>query len=362
MTNPVMYERLDHAIGVMLDEPEAALPALDAEARELVALAAELRSLPRPDFRAALDAELRTELGLPTTKPQLVRKPAAIAPEVAMPTLFGGGPATYPVRPKNFFFSVAAHAAAAVLIIASTVFVAKQVTATKQSVTALVSPELSDYQLPIGPSSKTSGGGGGGGDRDKFAASGGRLPKQSLQQLAPPAVVIRNQNPALAVEPTVVVPPNVRIPQPNVAALGDPLAAVGGPPSNGTGSGGGIGTGSGDGVGSGFGPGVGKGSGGGFGGGVFKVGGGVSAPRAIYAPDPEYSEEARRAKYQGTVTLWVVIGPDGRPRDMKVVRPLGMGLDDKAIEAVKKWKFEPSLLDGKPVAVQVNIEVNFRLY
>ncbi|MGA8150221.1 MAG: TonB family protein [Terriglobales bacterium] len=97
-------------------------------------------------------------------------------------------------------------------------------------------------------------------------------------------------------------------------------------------------------------------------GGAFRVGGGVSPPKAVFAPDPEYSEEARKAKYQGTCVLWLVVGPDGKPRDIKVARTLGLGLDEKAIEAVKQWKFEPAMKDGKPVAVQINIEVSFRLY
>src|SRR5262245_30591705 len=87
------------------------------------------------------------------------------------------------------------------------------------------------------------------------------------------------------------------------------------------------------GVGSGHGPGGGPGWGGGIGGGTCHVGGGVTAPRGIYAPDPEYSEEARKAKFQGTLVLWMVVGPDGRPRDIRVARSLGMGLDEKAIEA-----------------------------
>ena len=82
----------------------------------------------------------------------------------------------------------------------------------------------------------------------------------------------------------------------------------------------------------------------------------------MFTPDPEYSEEARKAKYQGTCVLWLVVGPDGRPRDIKVARTLGLGLDEKAIEAVKQWKFEPAMKDGKPVAVQINVEVSFRLY
>jgi len=101
---------------------------------------------------------------------------------------------------------------------------------------------------------------------------------------------------------------------------------------------------------------------GGIGGGVFRVGGGVSPPRALDTPDPEYSEEARKAKYQGTCVLWLIVGPDGRPRDIKIARSLGLGLDEKAIEAVRNWKFEPAMKDGKPVAVQINVEVSFRLY
>jgi TonB family protein len=95
--------------------------------------------------------------------------------------------------------------------------------------------------------------------------------------------------------------------------------------------------------------------------GVFRVGGGVSAPQVSYSPDPEYSDEARRAQYQGTCVLSLIVGPDGLPRDIKVARSLGMGLDEKAIEAVKQWKFQPALKDGKPVAVEISIEVPFRL-
>ena len=209
---------------------------------------------------------------------------------------------------------------------------------------------------------KTSGGGGGGGDRDKLQAPKGKLPKTAMEQITPPAMVIRNDNPKLPVEPTVVIPPQIKLAS-NMPNLGNPMSAVpSGPPSNGTGGGGGIGSGYGGGVGSGSGPGVGPGHGGGIGGGVFRVGGGVSAPSALDTPDPEYSEEARKAKYQGTCVLWLIVGPDGKPRDIKVARALGMGLDQKAIEAVRNWKFEPAMKDGKPVAVQINVEVNFRLY
>jgi protein TonB len=214
---------------------------------------------------------------------------------------------------------------------------------------------------PLKPSRTQVGGGGGGGDRDVLQATKGKLPKFSMQQITPPVVVIRNEHPKLAVEPTVVIPPQVHLAMNNMPNLGDPMshAAL---PSNGTGSGGGIGSGSGGGVGSGTGPGFGPGEGGGTGGGIFHVGGGVSAPRAIYQPEPEFSEEARKAKYQGVCTLGLIVGTDGRPTNIRVLGSLGMGLDEKAIEAVKNWRFEPAMKDGHPVRVEIAVEVDFHLY
>ncbi len=93
-----------------------------------------------------------------------------------------------------------------------------------------------------------------------------------------------------------------------------------------------------------------------------KVGGGVSAPKVIKAPDPEYSKEARKAKYEATSVLWVIVQADGTPGEIRVKTPAGKGLDEKAIEAVRKWRFKPAMKDGKPIAVQINIEINFRLH
>ena len=269
----------------------------------------------------------------------------------------------YNYKGRGAFGSTVIHVLGLALIIVGTILgrrMVTQITKPKETV-ELIAP-ASD--MPVLKPSKTQvGGGGGGGDRDKLQASQGRLPKQSMEQITPPMVVVRNEKPKLAVDPTVVIPPQVHLTQPNLPNLGDPLSHLpSGPPSNGTGSGGGIGSGNGGGVGSGEGPGFGPGRGGGTGGGVFRVGGGVSAPKKIYDPDPEYSEEARKAKYQGVCVLYVVIGPDGKPRDIRVARTLGLGLDEKAIEAVKTWRFEPAMKDGKPVAVAVNIEVNFHLY
>jgi len=95
---------------------------------------------------------------------------------------------------------------------------------------------------------------------------------------------------------------------------------------------------------------------------VYKPGHGVTPPRVTYRVDPEYSKEARKAKYQGTCVLELIVDADGKPRDLKMVRSLGKGLDEKAMEAVEKWKFDPATKDGQPVAVLINVEVMFRLY
>lgn len=204
-----------------------------------------------------------------------------------------------------------------------------------------------------------SGGGGGGGNNSPIPPSRGRLPRFSKDQLVPPSVETPNPDAALQVEPTILVE-NMQQPAFDASLLGDPLASIS-MPSSGPGSGGGIGTGRGGGVGSGSGRGLGPGSGGGTGGGVYRVGGNVSAPGLIYKEEPEYSEEARKAKYQGTVTLSIEVWPDGKAHNIYVVRGLGLGLDEKAMEAVRKWKFRPGRKDGKPVKVSANVEVNFRL-
>lgn len=258
--------------------------------------------------------------------------------------------------------STATHIILLAVIIGFTLWIRDRVKAAppQQMVTTLIAPD--DTPL-LKPSKEVAGGGGGGGDRDKYQAPKGKLPKLAMEQITPPAVVVRNEHPKLAVTPTVVVAPQIKMAMSNLPNLGVPMAAIpSGPPSNGTGSGGGIGSGSNGGVGVGAGPGVGEGHGGNMGGGVYHVGSGVSAPRPIYQPDPEYSEEARKAKYQGTSVLSLIVGPDGRPRDIKISRSLGLGLDEKAIEAVKQWKFDPATKDGKPVAVEISVEIDFHLY
>jgi TonB family protein len=260
---------------------------------------------------------------------------------------------------KSFMMSTGFQIAVVALLF--TVFSTKVVQDQVKQVATLVMPaDIDPYMPKMAPKKQTMGGGGGGGDRSPLPASKGRLPKPALRQFTPPMAVVNNPNPKLTMEPTIIAPPDVALPQVNMSQYGDPLARIG-PPSNGPGSGGGIGSGSGGGVGSGKGGGFGPGEGGGVGGGVFRVGGGVTAPALLFKKEPEYSEEARKAKYQGTVLLYIEVDPSGRATNIKVQRSLGLGLDEKAIEAVKQWKFKPGYKDGKPVTVAATIEVNFRL-
>ncbi len=203
-------------------------------------------------------------------------------------------------------------------------------------------------------------GGGGGGDRSPLPASKGKLPKPQPRQFVPPTAVINNTAPKLAMDASILAPPDANLPNINMPNYGDPLGKLG-PASNGTGSGGGIGSGKGGGVGSGNGGGVGPGSGGGIGDGVYKAGNGVTKPELLKKVEPEYSEEARKAKFQGVVVLYIVVDPSGNAINPRVMKSLGLGLDEKAMEAVKQWKFKPGFKDGKAVPVAATVEVNFRL-
>ena len=263
-----------------------------------------------------------------------------------------------PYSGRSKVISVAVHAG--IIFLALFVGTNKAVQTAVKDTVQLVAPDIEPWLPKMQVKEKTMGGGGGGGDRSPLPASRGKLPRPDLKQFTPPMAVVNNPNPRLIMEPTIIAPPDSNLPKVNLPNYGDPFAAAG-PPSNGPGSGGGIGSGSGGGVGSGRGGGFGPGEGGGFGGGAFRIGGGVSAPVPIFKVEPEYSEEARKAKFQGTVLLAIVVDESGQTGNVRVVRALGMGLDEKAMEAVRKWRFKPGYKDGKPVSVLANVEVNFRL-
>ncbi|HTS68044.1 MAG TPA: energy transducer TonB [Terriglobia bacterium] len=204
-------------------------------------------------------------------------------------------------------------------------------------------------------------GGGGGGAREPLPASRGALPPFARTQFTPPEVVIPKVA-ALTMPATLVGPPELTLPAMKLdMPWGDPQGLTG-PLSQGPGVRGGIGDGTGTGVGPGGGGGAGPGAGGGCCGNVFTVGSGISEPIAIYSPEPAYSDEARKAKFQGIVLLWIVVDAQGNVRNVQVAKALGMGLDEEAVKTVSSWRFKPALRQGVPVPVQVQVEVSFRLF
>jgi TonB family protein len=229
--------------------------------------------------------------------------------------------------------------------------------------------------VPLPPAHDKPGGGGGGGMRALTPASRGVLPRASDKQFVPPTPVVVNMAPELVMEPTIIAPVLANLPRDitGLLPMGDPNGVVG-PPSAGPGTGGGIGDGNGHGVGPGSGPGFGPGNGGGYGGGANQPGGGperpypvggvggLSAPTCPVRPEPTYSDDARKARVQGTVVLDSIIQKDGTINVNGVSRSLGYGLDDAAREALRSWKCNPGRLNGQPVAVQIQIVINFHLY
>lgn len=209
------------------------------------------------------------------------------------------------------------------------------------------------------PIAKIDGGGGGGGAHQIVEPIKGRAPVVvSKVQFLPPQIA-RLDRPKLGVEPTeqVKIPDNSSMV--NFGVANSPQIALA---SQGKGSGSGFGQGLGGGIGAGHGVGVGQGSGGGYGGGLMTVGGGVSAPVVMHSVEPEFTEAARQANYQGNVSIQLVVDSQGNPQAIRVSRHAGMGLDEKAIEAVRQYKFRPAMYQGHPVAVQIVIDVDFHLH
>ncbi|OYT69843.1 MAG: hypothetical protein CFK52_12855 [Chloracidobacterium sp. CP2_5A] len=226
---------------------------------------------------------------------------------------------------------------------------------------------------------KTPGkGGGGGGKTDPEPPMKGRLPEPTLdptQQIVDPTTKPRIEEPSLPVAPKIIADPRT-VPLPDLKVpIGDPNSSNTTKPSDGAGKqNAGIGSG-GDGrsVGSGTGPGGGPGSGGGVGGGVAGGPAGrgsgdgdgtgliTQRPKLVYSVKPKYTEEGRVNKIQGTVVLSATVGPDGSLSNIRVIKSLGYGLDEKAIEAARQCRFQPAMADGRPVAATVKFSMEFRL-
>lgn len=203
---------------------------------------------------------------------------------------------------------------------------------------------------PVAPKAEAIGGGGG--HHDLAPITKGKPPQIAPQQIVPPKAPPA-EAPKIAMAPTVVVQKDLNLAKNDLPNLGMPSSDLKGVS---------LGSGAGTGLGAGIGSGIGPGSGGNTGGGVMHIGGGVSKPVVLYSVEPEFSEEARKAKFSGNVEVYLWVDTNGRPSHIRVVKPVGMGLDEKAVEAVRQYKFKPAMKDGKPVTVDLYIDVNFQIF
>jgi protein TonB len=218
----------------------------------------------------------------------------------------------------------------------------RDVTAVRDNVTALLNPPR------VAP--KTDQIGGGGGQEGPTPATKGSLPKLAEEQIVPPKAPPLLE-PRIKIDPAIEVQDEVKMAS-NLPQFGVPNSPIVGMS---------MGNNSGSGIGSGDGPGLGPGSGGNVGGGLHRVGGGVRAPQVLFQPEPEFSEEARRAKFSGNVEVYLWVDEHGNPSHVRVVRGIGMGLDEKAAEAVRQYRFKPATENGKPVMVEMYIDVVFQI-
>ena len=297
-------------------------------------LAGLLRERVEVDAPRGLEQRLLARLAQQETQTTPVVRPLAFAESVKTPR-----------RAWSTGGAVVAH----VVVLAVVLALASEKTAPyKRVMTPVETVELTPPPR-LAPKPKLAGGGGG--QPDHAPVTAGHLPKFSTEQLLPPKAP-PTIDPKLVVEPTVVAQ-DLKMTDNKMPDLGSPSSTLKGF-SMGNGTGGGIGSGNGNGVG--------PGSGGNAGDGVMEVGNGVSPPKVLYQVDPEFSEEARKAKFSGDVYVSVIVDEQGRPTHVHVSRGVGMGLDEKAVEAVRQYKFKPAMLKGKPVKVAVDVNVVFNIY
>lgn len=291
--------------------------------------------------------------GLPVVFPP----DSQVPPELSWRPMFASDPLAFKRDKTSSAISLCVHVVIATLVLSLAVKAHNIITLSPT--TAVTPVDLTSYIPPIVlPVDKPKGGGGGGGAHEVIEASKGHVPEVAKYQFAPPQAskIVR---PGLEMEPSeqVTIPDNSRLPNVGVSQS-QQVRLV----SQGSGTGSGFGQGLGGGIGMGHGSGVGSGSGGGYGGGIMTVGGGVAAPHLVHSVEPEFTQAAREANFQGNVLIQLIVDSQGNPQDIRVTRRLGMGLDEKAIEAVRQYRFKPAMYQGHPVSVQIVIEVAFHLH
>jgi len=219
-------------------------------------------------------------------------------------------------------------------------------------------------------------GGGGGGGGLKMRTPPPKAERKGPQKISSP-IPARRIPPPVEPKPKPIEPPPAPLEAKVLPPVMAPVAPVAAdprhqegvlkempketPPSQGSGSGGGTGTGQGTGIGEGSGSGIGPGEGGGIGGGPYRPGSGVEPPRLLREVRADYTDEARRANVEGEVLLEIVVRRDGTVGDVRVLRRLGSGLEQRAVQAVRQWRFAPARLRGAAVDVIVEVAVDFRL-
>jgi protein TonB len=238
------------------------------------------------------------------------------------------------------------HAAALALIFMQMRALHERVAAprTTESEAFLTAPPI---PLPTGATRS----GGGGGHTGTAPAAQGNLPKFAAKPLMAPQIQ-KIADAKLPVDPSIAVQ-DLHMAKTDLPQFGLP---------NGANVGVSLGTGRGGGIGSGDGNGMGPGSGGNLGDGIRHVGGSVRPPEILVEPVPEFSEEARKAKVAGNVLVYLVVDEQGRPTHIRVLHGIGMGLDEKALEAVRQYRFKPATEDGKPVRVELQVDVRFDIF
>jgi TonB family protein len=219
-------------------------------------------------------------------------------------------------------------------------------------------------------------GGGGGGGGLKMRTPPPKAQRQGAQKISSP-IPARRLPPPPTPQPKTVEPPPAPLEAKTLPPVMAPVAPIAAdpinqeglmkqtppdtPPSQGAGSGGGTGSGQGTGLGEGSGSGIGPGEGGGTGGGPYRPGSGVDPPRLIKEVRADYTDQARRANLTGEVVLEIVVRRDGTVGDVRLLKRLGSGLDERATDAVRQWRFAPARMKGVPVDVVVEVAVEFKL-
>jgi protein TonB len=302
-----------------------------------------LRSVANPEMPERVRVDVRTrvwvrEFGMKASP--AVRSEVVFSPEVFQTRMRAGRDA------RSTAMAVVAHAAAIALIFwAVATHVPFAAPVKTLSLTELVPPPT------MAPTKDVMGGGGG--QHDATPVSKGALPKIADVQITPPKAPPMEQPKIRMPDATIEVQKDLKMANNAMPNLGMPSSTL---------MGSSMGNDKGTGLGSGNGSGLGAGMGGNFGGGLAKIGGGVSAPVLLYQVEPEFSEEARKAKASGNVLVNLIVDQQGHPQNVHVLRGVGLGLDEKAIAAVKLYKFKPAMEGGKPVAVEMNVEVNFQIF